>query len=185
MAHVGLPRIGGAVDPAELQAHALALLRQEAVIGAVGDAEDQHLAVFRRELEGGGVARIRAQHAQPSALVRPFLAEAEDHGDDLAPGIGMRIALVVVAAGRAHHHQRRRAFAEVDGELGFDQFAEARAREILQRRREIRSVFEVGNRIGAAMRDMRTVGQHRLTLRQPHRLTDEGVFAGVAMQRRG
>ena len=35
------------------------------------------------------------------------------------------------------------------------------------------------------MRNLRRVRQHRLLIRQRHRLIDEGVIVGVALQRRG
>ena len=65
-------RVPFGIDVAELHAHALALLRQEAVPGMVADAEHQHAAEFRREFERVVVAVVAAQNPQPAALVWPL-----------------------------------------------------------------------------------------------------------------
>src|SRR5579885_1954724 len=68
------------VDIAKLQAHPPAFLRQEPVPGVIADAEHQHFAEFRGEFEGIVVAIVAAQDSQPSALMGPFPAEAEEDG---------------------------------------------------------------------------------------------------------
>jgi hypothetical protein len=105
------------VDPTQLQAHSLPLLGKETVPGMIANAEHQHFAEFRWELEGKILAIRAVQNPKPTALERPFAAEAQDHRDDLVFRIGMRVALIVIARSITHHQKYLRVGTEIDIEF--------------------------------------------------------------------
>jgi hypothetical protein len=70
-----------------------------AVPGIVATFESQHRAGDRRHFDDD-VVEIggRAQQAQPAAGLLPRLVHIEQHGDDLALGVGVDLAVAEVAA---------------------------------------------------------------------------------------